>query len=198
MGCENSAVPDGPDSSRTVTRAPDDVTIRSELSGDRDAIADVVAAAFGSLREARLVEVIRASANFVPELSLVAEVQGRIVGHVMVSFVTLRDDATQHQVASLSPLAVAPAFQRRGIGSALVREVTTRADSRGEPLVVLEGSPAFYGRFGFEHSVFHGIEITLPSWAPPEAAQVLRLGNYDASIRGRVVYPPAFDSVAEH
>jgi putative acetyltransferase len=183
------------DPSRTAARVPDGVKIRPERSADRCAIADVVAAAFRSPAEARLVEAIRGSANFVPELSLVAEVEGRIVGHVMVSFVALRDDATQHWVASLSPLAVAPAFQGRGIGSALVREVTARADDRGEPLVVLEGSPAFYGRLGFEHSVPHGIEITLPSWAPPEAAQILRLRNYEASIQGRVVYPPAFEHV---
>jgi putative acetyltransferase len=176
---------------------PGGVTIRPEQSGDRGAIADVVAAAFGSQAEARLVEAIRASANFIPELSLVAEVTGRIVGHVMVSLVTFRDDAAQHRVASLSPLAVAPPFQGRGIGSALVRDVTTRADDRGEPLVVLEGSPVFYGRLGFEHSVPHGIEITLPSWAPPEAAQILRLRNYDGSIRGRIVYPPAFGNVTE-
>ena len=74
------------------------------------------AAAFGSPREPRLVEAIRASANFVPELSLVADVQGRLAGHVMVSIVILRDDAIQHRVASLSPLAFALAFQRRGIG----------------------------------------------------------------------------------
>ena len=100
-------------------------------------------------------------------------------------------------VASLSPLAVLPDVQRSGIGSALVRDVTARADRRGEPLVVLEGSPDYYGRFGFEHSVRSGIHITLPSWAPPEAAQVLRLSSYDRSRRGRVVYPPAFDEVLE-
>ena len=78
-----------------------------------------------------------------------------------------------------------------------MRAVTARADVRGEPLVVLEGSPLFYARLGFEHAAPHGIDITLPSWAPPEAAQVLRLRNYDASLRGRVVYPPAFDEVTE-
>jgi putative acetyltransferase len=93
---------------------------------------------------------------------------------------------------------VAPELQRGGIGSALVHEVTARADGRGEPLVVLEGNPAFYGRLGFEYAVLHGIHITLPSWAPPEAAQVMRLRNYDPSIRGQVVYPPAFDDVSEH
>jgi hypothetical protein len=76
-----------------------------------------------------------------------------------------------------------------------VTEFGARADSRGESLVVLEGNPEFYGRLGFEHSVPCGIHIALPSWARPEAAQVLRLSNYDPSIRGHVSYPPAFDEV---
>ena len=175
-----------------------DVTVRAERPDDREAITDVVAAAFGSPAEARLVEALRASTNFVPEWSLVAELDGCVVGHVMVTYATLRDDATEHRIASLSPLAVAPDFQGRGAGSALVRAVAARVDDDGEPLVVLEGSPSYYGRFGFEHSVPYGIHITLPDWAPPEAAQIMRLRNYDSSLRGHVVYPPAFDVLSEH
>ena len=175
-----------------------DVTIRAEQPEDHQAISDVVSAAFGSPEVARLVEAIRESPNFLPDLSLVAVTRAEIVGHVMISFATLQRGDSTLPVAMLSPLAVAPAFQRQGLGAALVREVTARADARGEPLVVLEGSPTYYGRFGFEHSVLHGVRITLPAWAPPEAAQVLRLRSYDASLRGHVVYPPAFDEVAEH
>lgn len=174
------------------------VTIRAETPDDRGAIFDVVEAAFGSAIEARLVDLIRESPDFVPELSLVAEDRGRIVGHVMVSFVVLQDGDARHRICSLAPLAVAPESQGRGVGSALVREVAARVDERGEPLIVLEGSPAYYRRFGFESSVSHGIRITLPEWAPPEAAQVLRLRNYDPAIRGLVVYPPAFDVASEH
>jgi putative acetyltransferase len=175
-----------------------DVTIRAERHDDRDAIADVVAAAFGSPAEARLVEAIRPSSNFVPQWSLVAQLLGRVVGHVMVIFVALREDAAERRIACLSPLAVAPDVQGRGIGSQLVRAVSARVDDDGEPLIVLEGSPVYYGRFGFEHSVPYGIHIRLPEWAPPEAAQILRLRNYDSSIRGHVVYPPAFDDVSAH
>ena len=167
-----------------------------------------MAAAFGSPpvppqpkragAEARLVEAIRASANFVPQLSVVAEIDGRVVGHVMISYASLVSRNAIRRIAMLSPLAVAPTEQRRGIGSALVRDVTARAQVRGEPLVILEGNPAFYGPLGFEYAAPYGIEIPLPSWAPPEAAQVLRLEAYDRSIRGRVVYPPAFDPVIEH
>lgn len=179
------------------TQRPDDPVIRAEHPEDHEAIGGVVAAAFQSSAEARLVEAIRASPNFLPELSLVAEIDGQIVGHVMISYVALHDGEVQRRVASLSPLAVLPEFQRRGIGAMLVREVVARAERRGEPLVVLEGDPRFYGRLGFEPATRYGIEFTLPSWAPPEAAQVLRLAGYDRPIRGRVVYPPAFDVVSE-
>ena len=172
--------------------------IRAEQPSDRVVIAEVVRGAFGSPVEARLVEAIRASSNFVPDWSLVAELRGQVVAQVMVSYAILRDGAKEHRIANLSPLAVAPHFQRRGIGSTLVRAVTARVDQSGEPLVVLEGSPTFYGRLGFEYSVLRGITITLPAWAPAEAAQMLRLRNYDATIRGHVVYPSAFDAVAEH
>jgi putative acetyltransferase len=174
------------------------VSIRAETPDDERAIFDVVEAAFGSAVEARLVDLIRESANFVPELSLFAEVDGRIVGHVMVSLVALHDVDARHRICSLAPLAVVPELHGRGVGGALVREVAARVDERGEPLIVLEGSPAYYGRFGFEQAVAHGIRITLPEWAPPEAAQVLRLRNYDPAVRGVVVYPPAFDVISEH
>jgi putative acetyltransferase len=65
-------------------------------------------------------------------------------------------------------------------------------------MVVLEGSPAYYGRLGFEHSMRYGIVIPLPEWAPPEAAQVMRLSAFDPadpSLRGTVVYPAAFDGL---
>ena len=176
----------------------DDVSIRRERPGDEAAIAAVIEAAFGSPLVARLVEAIRGSSGFLPELSLVAESDGSVVGHVMISRAALREGATTRPVANLSPLAVSPGFQRRGIGAALVREVTALADRRGEPAVVLEGRPAFYGRLGFEYSVPYGIRIALPAWAPAEAAQVLRLSAYDASVRGHVVYPPAFDLVNGH
>jgi putative acetyltransferase len=174
-----------------------DVTIRPEHPRDHAAIAEVVEAAFGSPAEARLVEAIRASEFAIPDLSLVAERDGRIVGHVMISIAEARDGHHSHPIAMLSPLAVVPDEQGRGIGSALVRAVTERAAARGEPVVVLEGSPAYYRRFGFEPSAAHGLTLPLPSWAPPEAGQVLRLVADAAVPRGHVVYPPAFANVAE-
>ena len=179
-------------------RGQEPLILRPEHPSDHDAIRRVVADAFGSDAEADLVDRIRVSPEYAPEMALVAELDGEIAGHVMISGATIRNDAGDTPIVMLSPLAVAPREQRIGIGSALVRAAATRADQRGEPLVVLEGSPAYYARFGFEAAAAFGIELPLPDWAPAEAAQVLRLSSFDPhdhARRGRVIYPSAFDGL---
>ncbi len=182
--------------------APLPVTIRPETPDDHERIAVVVTRAFGSPAEARLVDAIRASGEYLAELSLVATVGGSVVGHVMISGCRLLDTTVEpdaeHDIVMLSPLAVDPDLHGRGVGSELVRAVTNLADRRGEPLVVLEGDPRYYSRFGFEAAAGHGITMPLPDWASPEAAQVLRLTNDDPALRGRVVYPPSFDVLDDH
>lgn len=183
--------------SATSPPAADTVLIRAEQPEDRDAVTAVVSTAFDSAEHGQLVDAIRASRHFIAELSLVAERDGEIVGHVMISHAELHDGEAAHRVVTLSPLAVRPDRQRQGIGSALVRDVVAEAERLGEPLVLVEGDPRFYARFGFEPAAPHGIAFTLPSWAPEEAGQVLRLTGYDPEMRGRVVYPSAFDVVGE-
>ena len=171
--------------------------IRPEVETDRPAIAEVVERAFGSPAEARLVEAIRASPEYLAELAMVAIVDGQVVGHVMISRCRLVDDDSEHRIVMLSPLAVDPPHQRRGVGGALVRTVCGLADDRGEPLVVLEGDAGYYSRFGFGPAAEHGIELPLPDWAPPEAAQVLPLSHDDPNMRGMVVYPHSFEVLDE-
>ena len=167
------------------------ITIRTETPADYDRIAEVVEAAFGRVVEAKLVEDIRASAHYVPELALVAEEDGEIVGHVMFSYVTLTGEQ-ELEVLLLSPLAVAPARQRQGIGRALVNAGIDRVRARGEPMIVVEGIPAYYPQFGFLRARDHGLEP--PNDQVPDAAfMVLPLPAYDERYRGRVVFPPAFD-----
>ena len=177
----------------TVGGSSDELpAIRPEDQADFPAIDELVRAAFGSDVEPRLVKLIRESPGYIRELSLVAEIDGTVVGHVMLSRLELDDGAERHPALTLSPLAVAPAFQKRGVGSALVSAVISAADRRSEPLVVLEGGPGYYSRLGFQPAADLGISIDLPSWAPPEAAQAMPLSNYDPTIRGKVVYPSAF------
>ncbi len=168
-------------------------TIRPEAADDHAAIRRVVADAFGSDGEADLVEAIRASPEYIARLALVAVVGGEVVGHVMISGATLRTSTGDRPIVMLAPLAVAAAHRRVGIGGALVRAVTDLA--RDEPLIVLEGDPAYYSRFGFEHAAPLGIDLPLPDWAPSEAGQVLRFATSDPTLRGTVVYPPAFDGL---
>jgi putative acetyltransferase len=168
------------------------VRIRPEGPLDLPAIGALVERAFGDRAEAALVELIRASPNYVPELSLVAETDESVVGYVMLSYTELRDTPRTHRVLTLSPIAVKPAAQRRGIGSALVRNVLQLAEHHGQPLVCLEGDPKYYGRFGFTDAREFGIQFDLPDSAPRDAGQIFKLTGYDSSIKGRVVYPPAF------
>lgn len=172
--------------------------VRRETVDDHGAIRRVVRDAFDSDVEPALVERIRASAAYVPELALVAELDGHVVGHVMISSATLCSPDGEHQIMLLAPLAVEPTRQRTGIGAALVDAAAQRASRLGHRVVVLEGSPAYYSRLGFEPASRFGVTMPLPDWAPPEAAQLLRLPGFeDADLHGggRVVYPAAFDGV---
>ena len=130
-----------------------DVSVRPERDDAVEvaAITSVVAAAFGSTVEADLVAAIRKSGNLLPGPARWSpSTTARSSGHVMVSHVTLDGPAGERPVASLAPLAVVPEAQRRGIGSTLVRAVLAVCERAGEPLVVLEGSPEYYSRLGFE------------------------------------------------
>jgi putative acetyltransferase len=170
------------------------VAIEPETAADHDAIRAVVRAAFDTHVEvADLVDLIRASPQSVPGLSLVARLDGEVVGHVMLSHAELEEeDGVRREVLTLSPLAVAPAHQGRGIGSTLVLAGLAAAEAAGENLVLLEGSPRYYPRFGFRDCRTLGIVIDLPEWASPDSGMAYPLAAYDESLRGRLVYPPAF------
>lgn len=119
--------------------------IRPEGPDDADAIARVVGAAFGGEGEVRLVATMRERGELV--LSLVAEEDGRVVGHLALSEVTV--DGERRGVLGLAPVAVEPGRQRDGIGGALIEEALGRAAADGWRAVVLLGHEAYYPRFGF-------------------------------------------------
>lgn len=174
--------------------APAALTIRAERREDSERVAAVVTAAFSPEREvAGLVDALRRSPAFIPELSLVATVDEVIVGHVLMTRAEVLDEAgARHPVLVLSPLSVVPEQQRQGIAAALVRHALATADGMGEPIVVLQGSARYYPRFGFRDSRTLGITMDLPDWAPPEAGMACPLAAHSPSTRGHLIESQPF------
>jgi putative acetyltransferase len=164
--------------------------VRRERAEDEREISDVVEAAFDDASVATFTESIRVSAGYVPELTFVGEEDGRIVGFTMLSYVGL-DGGPVDRLLTLTPVAVRPDRQRQGVGTAVVRAAVAAADDRGEPLVLVEGIPAYYPRFGFVSATALGLERP-DERIPDQAWLAVPLRAYEPSIRGRVVYPPFF------
>jgi putative acetyltransferase len=165
--------------------------IRTEDEADRAAIHAVNRAAFGTSVEANLVDVLRRKApQFV---SLVAEVDDAIVGHIVFSKVWLtgRDDLS---IVGLGPMAVAPDYQRKGIGSALVRAGLTGCKQLGSQAVVVLGHAEYYPRFGFAPAIRYAIRCEYD--VPDDVFMVAELeSGVLRGVSGVVRYDEAFAAV---
>jgi putative acetyltransferase len=169
--------------SRPVT---EQVLIRSESKADVDAIAAVTVAAFKTLEisnqtEQFIIAALRSAKALT--LSLVAEVDGRVVGHIAFSPVTISDGCPDWY--GLGPVSVLPEYQRRGIGSALIREGLSRLRALGAAGCCLVGHPEYYRRFGFEN-----VPGLVCEGAPEEVFFVL---SFDGHVpQGAVEFHEAF------
>ena len=132
------------------------IEIREERPADVAAIREVNRRAFGQDQEADIVDALRA--NGAALLSLVAIVDGRVVGHIMYSPVVVAGTTG----AALAPMAVLPDHQRQGVGSRLVEDGNARLARAGCPLIVVLGHARFYPRFGFEPASRFGITCEWP------------------------------------
>jgi putative acetyltransferase len=162
-----------------------------EGRGDAGAIAGIHTAAFGEDSVADLVVDLCATIAPDDRLSLVAELEGRVIGHVLFTRNLLDAPARLVPVRVLSPIAVEPAHQRRGIGAGLIRQGLDMLADDHVPAVFLEGDPAYYARFGFLPAGPLGFRK--PSLRIPDPAfQVLRLPAYADWMTGTLVYNEAF------
>ena len=170
----------------------DSLTVRPEVAADHGPVAEVHARAFDDPdRVPALVDALRVAPAAVPPISLVVALDDRVIGHVLLS--ACRVDAPRRlvDVFTLSPLGVAPEWQRQGIGTALIRAALAAADDTGVPLVFLEGSPVYYGPRGFLPAGSAGFRR--PSLRIPEPAfQVARLSGYEPWMTGTFVYSEVF------
>lgn len=159
--------------------------IRTPAPCEREAIRAVEEAAFGQPDEATLSEALIAAGDDV--LGLVAEKDGLLVGHILFSRLIIKQAAGgQFAAVALAPLGVLPAFQQRGIGTALITMAHRHLKDKGERLSVVLGDPAYYGRFGYENTHAAGFTSDFQC----DALQALNWG--EAPTTGQLVYAPAF------
>ncbi len=162
--------------------------IRRETAADLEAIRQVNRLAFGQDSEADLVDALRDGGY--ARLSLVAEENHRVVGHILFSNLPIIATDRTISALALAPLAVLPEHQRHRIGSALVRYGLDECRKQGHQIVVVLGHPQFYLRFGFSS------ELAMPLRSPfsGEAWMAMELvpGVLDGSV-GTVKYPPPFN-----
>jgi putative acetyltransferase len=163
-------------------------TIRDENPADRDRVRAVNQLAFDGDVEADLVRVLYAAGEVL--FGLVAEADGRLVGHILFSRLPIAM-ATGEVIpaAALAPLAVLPDWQRQGIGSALVRQGLARCQERDVPAVVVLGDPAYYTRFGFYVETARGLQTP---WSGPHLMAIELTPGCLGDGQGVAHYPAAF------
>jgi putative acetyltransferase len=164
-----------------------ELIIRPEALADRAAVRGVNCAAFGGNTEADLVERLHAGGDVL--CGLVAEIAGRVVGHILFSRLPIVLERGIVTAAALAPLAVLPERQRQGIGTALVHHGLALCHERGVPAVIVLGDPVYYGRFGF--SVDLAGDIQTP-WSGPHLMVIELVPGSLGDGRGAARYPPAF------
>lgn len=166
--------------------------IRLEAVRDREAVRHLNEAAFGGPVEADLIEALHRENALT--VALVAQLDGEVVGHIVFSPVSL-EPATAQPLVGLGPMAVAPPFQRRGIGMSLVQEGLNRCRAAGAEAVVVVGHAEYYPRFGFRPAHQFGLRCEFD--VPGEAFMALELApNSLQHVSGVVRYHHTFSQFA--
>ncbi len=173
------------------------VKIRQETEADHKAVFDIVKAAFAKMEisehnEQFIVDRLRKTASFIPELSLVAYLDdGTIVGHILMTETTIEDDGKSYKSLVLAPVSVLPEYQHRRIGSQLIVAAQNKALELGYASIVLVGHEHYYPRFGYELCRKFGIKM--PFEAPDINCMAIELlPDALKNVKGTVQFDVAF------
>ncbi len=155
-----------------------DIIIRQEKNSDYQKVFDLTKQAFASLEisnhdEQYLVERLRKSSAFIPELSLVAEFNGKVVGHIMLTKIKIANEKQRFDSLVLAPVSVLLEFQNKGIGGKLIEEAHLKAKELGYKSIVLIGHENYYPKFGYELTSKYGIKLSFD--APEKNCMVIEL-----------------------
>jgi len=172
------------------------ITLRTEEKADYNEVIEVVRQAFATMprsngTEQDIVRRMRSSEAFVPELSIVALVDRKIVGHILLSKINVIHGQQRTELLSLAPVSVLPGYQRQGVGSQLIVQAHAIAKQLGHMAVVLIGHFEYYPKFGYCRADHYGIRF--PFESPLENCMVVELEKGSLrDVYGMVEYPAAF------
>jgi putative acetyltransferase len=174
----------------------EEVVLRQERQADLADIFEINKAAFGQDNEAKLVDALRNNQTvFVPELSIVAIANNKIVGHILFTKINIQDEqGNNYESLGLAPMAVRPESQKNGIGGRLIRKGLEVAKALGFKSVIVLGHEHYYPKFGFEPAVKWNIKSTFD--VPSNVFMAIELVEGGLkNISGTVVYPNEFETV---
>lgn len=172
------------------------IKIRREKQGDFREVFELNHIAFGQDNEAKLVDALRINQiAFVPELSIVATDNNKIVGHILFSKISIKDDkGNLNESLGLAPMAVRPEYQKCGIGGQLIRKGFEVAKELGFKSVIVLGHEHYYPKFGFQPA--DKWKIKAPFDVPSNVFMAIELATDGlTNISGTVVYPKEFETV---
>lgn len=167
------------------------ITIRKENVDDYEAVYNVIKTAFETAEhsdgnEQDLVVALRKSNNYIPELSLVAIDNDKIVGYILFTKIKIGES----EELALAPLGVLPEYQRQGIGSKLITEGHRIAKKLGYHYSIVLGSENYYPKFGYVPAIEYGIEA--PFDVPSKNFMAIKLNESNVEIKGIVKYAKEF------
>lgn len=172
------------------------ITIRQENLSDYDRVLEITNEAFKGLpfsdeNESELIRRLRVSPEYIPELSLVAEYENQVVGHILFTPISIESRNKSFPTLSLAPISILPKFQQLGIGSMLINKGHELAKQMGFNSVIVLGHPEYYPRFGYKP--ISNWPIKSPFDVPDDYFMALELvpGALNRT-SGIVCYPAAF------
>lgn len=172
------------------------IIIRKELKEDYPFVKEVIKAAFsddshGDRTEHLMVERLRKSDAYISDLSLVAEISSKIVGHILLTKILVKNKKESFPSLALAPVSVHPDFQNKGVGGKLILAAHKIAKKSGYTSIILLGHENYYPRFGYKRA--SNFNIKLPFEVPDENCMAIELfENGLKNINGTVEYPQAF------
>ncbi|MCL2030614.1 MAG: N-acetyltransferase [Oscillospiraceae bacterium] len=179
--------------------------LRLEIPADHYAVEELTREAFWQFWEKDrvicdehlLVHRLRSCPSFVPELNTVAELEGRIIGHIIYSKGRIAcEDGTNHETLTFGPLSVLPEFQKKGVGTALTRHTLAEAQRLGYRAVLIFGHPEYYPRVGFRRAAEFGITTSDGQTFDAFMACPLYPGALDG-LRGRFHLDPVYETLTQ-